>query len=342
MLGDAASSSMSGTHGQRSQSCACCTTDWMWRQPPPHIMTRSYSSAMPTKNPKLRLREVFQVDAAEIIASRVKSKIIHGTKDISASGDEVEVAVRRFLARRFPAAYHVGKGHIIDYTWIDSGEFDVVITDNNTSRNVFQAEDGTEYFPYESVYAIGEVKSAYYRKEKDISKFVGKVSKIKRNFKRAKIEVPNTNSAIYANPLFTFMFFVNSDDLNYAELDQVYTRKHISHLPNIICFLDRGVVVNARFQGNLTPAFLNITPEFNLPKEKLGERVSDNWILMPHEQISNHEWVNLCRFYYILMSHLNSCVLDKPYMTAYLSEALRPDEGAFIGPSPCFDPTDEA
>jgi hypothetical protein len=43
--------------------------------------------------PKLEIIEILKQDVEEILSSRSKSKILHKTKDIDASGDEVENAV---------------------------------------------------------------------------------------------------------------------------------------------------------------------------------------------------------------------------------------------------------
>src|SRR6266550_9409493 len=151
--------------------------------------------------PRLKMEKVLQSDAAEIVAAREKSRLIHGTKNINASGDEVERVVRRILRRKLPQLYHVGHGHIVDSSGSNSPQLDVVLTDNSQSPVLFEAENGTQYFPYEAVYAVGEIKSTYYKAEHPIEAFANTLKTIrntlqrdpvisKNEIKRAHAEIP--------------------------------------------------------------------------------------------------------------------------------------------------------
>ena len=121
--------------------------------------------------PKFELEQVLRGDAADILAAREKARMMHHGKDIRAAGDEVEMAFRKVLARRIASSYYIGHGHIVDQALHTSPQLDTIITDNAGSPVLFQAEDGSEYFPYEGVYAIGEVKSSYERSKQYIHKF---------------------------------------------------------------------------------------------------------------------------------------------------------------------------
>src|SRR2546423_9766552 len=137
---------------------------------------------------KLSLETVLQSEAAEIIAAREKARLVHRTKDIRASGDEVEQTVREVLRRKFSQAYYVGHGHIVDSEWVTSPQLDVIIADNNSTPILFTGATGTEYFPYESVYAIGEVKTSYDRSDKPIHAFTDELKQIKSAMKRESVQ----------------------------------------------------------------------------------------------------------------------------------------------------------
>lgn len=110
---------------------------------------------------KFELERVFRSDAADILAAREKARIMHHGRDIRAAGDEVEIAFRKKLGRKLPSLYYVGHGHIVDEQLHQSSQLDIIIANNAGAPILFQAENGSEYFPYESVYAIGEVKPSY-------------------------------------------------------------------------------------------------------------------------------------------------------------------------------------
>ena len=127
----------------------------------------------------LEFEKVLRADAAEIIAAREKAQIIHRGRDIDAAGDEVEVATRRVIRRKLPNSYYVGHGHIVDSELNQSPQLDVVIADNSAAPILFATENGTEYFPYEAVYAIGEIKSSYSRSRNYVETFADTVSRVK-------------------------------------------------------------------------------------------------------------------------------------------------------------------
>lgn len=138
----------------------------------------------PDALPRLELENVLLADGAEIVAAHGKARLIHRTRDIDVAGDEVEGSVRRVLGRKLPTSYYVGHGHVVDSRLTSRPQMDVVIADNSGSPVLFMAENGTEYFPYEPVYAIGEVKSTYYRRARHIDKFADNVARLRAELQR--------------------------------------------------------------------------------------------------------------------------------------------------------------
>ena len=97
---------------------------------------------------KLELEKCLMTDAAELVAARMKSKIIHGTKDTRAAGDEVEKVVRKSFSRKLPDRFYVGDGHIVDENLVTSPQLDIIISDKQNAPVLFKGENGTKYFTY--------------------------------------------------------------------------------------------------------------------------------------------------------------------------------------------------
>jgi hypothetical protein len=296
--------------------------------------------------PRFELEKFFQSDAAEIVAAREKAVLIHHTRDIDTAGDEVERTVRTVLRRRLPTGYYVGHGHIVDSRLATSADMDVVISDNANSPTLFRAEDGTEYFPYEALYAVGEVKSTYYRQKNYVEKFVQDLDGIRNGLQRERtplrylgpgvrvgsgLSVPGDEERDYRNPLFSFMLFVNSDSFVPEHLTELYEVRPDSELPNVLCFLDKGIVVNA--QVNLDASntaqelgSLNLRPEFN--RDIPG--VSNEWVFLPLGTEENRIGINLCFLYFALLWHLGNCRLMPPDMLAYMNRFFNYSGGRLI------------
>src|SRR5262249_49327370 len=113
----------------------------------------------------------FVDDANELVEARKKAAKLHKNKDIDAAGDEVEIPVREMLEKRLSGKYYVGHGPIVDSRLVTSRQLDVIIADNANTPVLFKAKNGSEYMPYESVYAIGEAKTAYDNSKKPIQAF---------------------------------------------------------------------------------------------------------------------------------------------------------------------------
>lgn len=122
---------------------------------------------------------VFANAAREILNARDMTGHIHASRDIRAAGNEVEVAVRDYLARTLPAKFHVTHGHLIDRVGTVSPQQDIIISDNSLLPTLMRTRDGTEYVPFDSTYAFGEVKSTYRHADKPIQKFSSSIQQIK-------------------------------------------------------------------------------------------------------------------------------------------------------------------
>ncbi|HJQ33142.1 MAG TPA: DUF6602 domain-containing protein [Pyrinomonadaceae bacterium] len=291
---------------------------------------------------KLELAKVLQKDAEEIFAAREKALLIHASRDIDAAGDEVEMAVRKVIRRKLASKYYVGHGHILDAELTTSPQLDVVLADNSGAPILFRAENGTEYFPYESVYAIGEVKSSYYNNKKYVHTFCDTLKRIKANLKREATPLsyvsPDfnlgsvfrvTGKKPYRNPLFSFMLFVRSNDFHPDQLKELYSTLPQSELPNVICLLDKGMVINMHYRLDAAghESFsLNIIPEFN---KAMGTEPS-RWLFLPMGTADERMGAHLGHLIFMLSEHLKYCALMPPKLFTYFNRFFKSSEGGAL------------
>lgn len=252
-----------------------------------------------SKLAKIELEKVLRADVAEILAARTKSKIIHNTKDIDAAGDEVEKAVRKILQLRLPSIYYVGHGHIVDMEWSTSPQLDVVISNNNTTPILFRTENQTEYFPCEAVYALGEIKSTYYKQKKYIEEFTNHIIQM-----REELIGYSGSPGMISSPI-SFMFFVDSNDFHLDQIRELYNSQPASNLPDILCFLDKGILYN-------TKSFINTDDDTLLYDINISndfERVNypTKWIFRTFGAKTNRQSANFGFFSFSLLNALIGC-----------------------------------
>jgi uncharacterized protein DUF6602 len=301
---------------------------------------------MPNKTPKLALAEILRNDADEIIAARKTGRAIYETNDISAAGNQVEEAVRKVLRRKLSQLYYVGHGHIIDWSWKASPQLDVIIADNFGAPSLFKTENETEYFPYESVYAIGEIKTTYYKSQKCIHEFTDKIAKIRSELHReAKQQSDNGWSlsshmdlpeSMYgsSNPLFSFMLFVDSGDFALDDIKELYSKQHYGDLPNVLCFLNKGVL-QFKIEGSwatgeswsFDSVHTRLSHETNLIQHS-GQ--SGHWYFNQFGSEENWHGANLGFLIARLSSFLKRCGLGEPDMYKYWASVFEPRESSRI------------
>lgn len=287
----------------------------------------------------LNLEQIFHQDAQRIIEARNRANVIHATTDIKASGNEVEQEVRDFLKRRMPSNFYVGHGHIVDCELKTSPQCDILISDNSFLPILLRTNDGTEYFQSESLYAIGEVKSSYYKSEKPIEKFCESLKLIKQEMKRENVINTAFNGEIsddtllrdiifqkgnkILNAIYSFMFFVNSENFDFKEFKECKSKYNVEYLPNCIVLLDRGIIYFGGVDENKMTFERN--PEF--PRNDLN-----NWIFSPfgksEKEISpgNH----LGFLYYNLLAHMNASFLEPANLSSYFHTLFVAKKNAII------------
>lgn len=292
---------------------------------------------------KLEIAKVFQHDAQEILAARNKALLLHSTKDIDAAGDELEEVIRRIFRRKMPDLYKVGHGHIVDSKLATSPQFDLIVADNSISPLLFTSENGTQYFTYESVYAIGEIKTTYRRNKNYVSKFIDDIAKVRsgltrentpRNYLTHGISLgDDLDSGVrdkFRNPLFSFMFFGDSGDFKVEDVRHIYEIKPPAELPNIICFLDRGVLINVcvevKDSGKVVMGSVNTCPEldhdFRLTDKK--------WVFVPFGTSEFRLGSNFAMLYFYIIHHVKRCVLMRPNILDYVNHMFVRESGEVV------------
>ncbi len=268
---------------------------------------------------KLDILAIFKSDADDIIKAREKAIQIHGN-DIRAAGDEVEISVRSYFKRMLPPRYYVTHGHLIDISGEVSPQLDIIIADNFNIPSLMTTKDGTEYIPIDSVYAVGEIKSTYYKSEKYIEGFSGVISDIKNRLFHQ--EIPNTaidgikfdtllrDTALakgnrVLNRIFSFMVFVNGGDFTFEDVAPFYISQPKDLLPNVSVLLNLGVIIYGTINEN---GF-----SFNrYPEEEKG--VDADWFFSPflENETGSIEGNHLGYLYYNLLEHLSNSYLEPP------------------------------
>jgi hypothetical protein len=264
-------------------------------------------------------------EGRELVSARLRAQTYHRTKDIRTAGNEVEETVRAILSRHLPAAYAIGHGHVADASLRVSPQLDVIIHDAISTALIAVGADGTGYYPWESVLAVGEVKTTYRRSERPVEAFSDKVQAL-RSLDR---ERPPGNSGLlrlgygagitlpvkwpYFNPLFTFLICLESDEFDAGEFSRVAATLPREARPSLIALLDRGIVAHVTRPAPGTIDF-DWWPEFPADTPAANPPV---WEAVGFPPDRSHASA-LGTLYLGLITHLTWAAVRSPDMTRYL------------------------
>lgn len=286
---------------------------------------------MTDKNAMFDVSAVFAKDASEILAARNIAGHIHASRDIRAAGNEVEIAIRDYLARTLPAKFHVSHGHLIDCVGMVSPQQDIIISDNTLLPSLMRARDGTEYVPFDSTFAFGEIKSTYRDAEEQIQKFCSSLERIKSGMVRPDLlntahggeikgdtllfDMVHASPNRIQNPLFTFMVFVDKGDFNCEKMKGFFAATPDAYLPNIIVFLNAGVVIAAELSEKGFSA--NRYPELH------PERGTTRYFSPIHGSAgSTLEGNHLAYLYYVIILHLAESRIENSFSAKYFEKSF--------------------
>ncbi|MFI5218881.1 MAG: DUF6602 domain-containing protein [Bacteroidia bacterium] len=297
-------------------------------------------------SPLFELNNILRLEAEGLIAAREKAIAIHHTNDIDAAGDEVEQSVRNLIRKKLPLDYYIGHGHIVDEKLNYNGQYDIVIADNSGSPILFKAENGTEYFPFESLYAVGEVKSTYDSSKKQIQKFINKTKELQNNLSRkfagpnyiskdielnfrAPLSLSSDDKRHYQNHIFKFIFIIDGGDFKPKQLSDIYNNENDKHLPNLVCILNRGIIVKSIInsglgQNQMGP--IELFPEF-IASEKA---TNFKWTFLELGKETDLAAAHLAFVFFALNHHLRSCLVLRPDLLTYFKNLFILNRGQII------------
>ena len=272
---------------------------------------------------QLHLRELFELDAIDILSARKKGQVIGRTNDLNQSGISVENALRQILQSRLPGAYHIGHGHVVDKTLSSCGQFDVIVADTFANPRLLQTEGDSEYLPVEAVYAVGEIKSQYYKKENPFEKFskhLQDLHQLQRAEAAYNFFLPSGRGrgVLYQgetsdlrpnkNPFFSFMFFAESGDFKLNHLNEIYKTTERIHLPSVVCFLDSGIIAYGQFAAGVevTNSFHYTPSNGDIYDQANG--TTSRWVYHFNNGSFKHG-THLGWLYFLLASHLHYSTL---------------------------------
>jgi hypothetical protein len=277
-------------------------------------------------NYKLDVLGFFQADAADLIAARTRSQIIHRGGNIRSAGDEVETSVRGFFKRRLPSSYSVHHGHFLDKSLNLSRQCDIIIANKSNFPVLFRGEDGLEYLPYESVYAYGEVKSSL--ENKHLDEFISHQEHVLTKLSREDVpdgyidSIRQEGDHLVYEPwsergdLFRFLVGVTSDSFDVDRALRTLCSANPKFAPNMICLIDQGMISSARAimpEGGVVTEFIH--PQKKRPTENLGE--IDGWVFSKPEN-DYKEGATLFYAYTRILEHLKNNVLQQTNYIEYM------------------------
>lgn len=276
------------------------------------------------KTSQLDIPAIFASDATDLLKARETAIRIHGT-DIRAAGNEVEETVRSYFRRMLPNKYYVTHGHIVDFAANVSPQLDIIITDNLALPSLMTTKDGTEYIPIESVYAIGEIKSTYYKSHKYIEALSDIVRSMRTEMQRE--DIPNTayggitpwtnirdatlgRGNRILNQLFSFLLCLNSGDFRFDDVLDVFRDRELAHLPNLTVLLDKGVV----HRGSVANDGVSVNRYPEWPDDD-----DEQWLFCPYHglEVGTLEGNHLGLLYFSVIEHLNNSLVEPAPLWKY-------------------------
>ena len=257
-------------------------------------------------------------------AAREKALLLHPS-DINAAGNEVEDAVRAYFRRVLPQPFYVTSGHLIDSKHQLSSQIDVIIADASNLPSLYTARDGTEYIPITSVYAIGEVKSTYYKSKRyfaQMKKALANIQEMDRPLVKNTAwggelrrdttiqDVVRGSNNRFLNHLFSFLFCVDAGDFAFEDVTAHLQSTDPSLVPNVTVLLDRGMMMRSQLKADGSLRYHRYPTEAPPPKYDwmFGESVN--------------EGSNLAVLYGMLINHLTNSHLEPANAYPYTDKLL--------------------
>lgn len=263
---------------------------------------------------ELKFEQIIENIIGDINEAKRKSSAIHSAGNIKASGDEVEELIREKIGLFLPERYLVKQGHIVNAEGKVSPQFDIIIFDRLNTPKFFEAQNNTVFYPIESVLAIAEIKKTL--RPKDILEFGKKIKFLKEDMKRKLIPNSvfggslNRNSTFsdvvnmrtdrkYKNPLFSFIFAIDVEEIDLLEIDDDY-----KFIPNDIYILNDSMFFAGKIEGN------KIVYQLEDENDEIESII----------HIKKSGVLCLATLFNQLIDHLNKCYIEPFGVSAYMTD----------------------
>jgi hypothetical protein len=261
---------------------------------------------------ELKFREIIETIIDEINEAKRTSGKIHSAGNIKASGDEVEHLILEKISLFLPERYLVKQGHIVNSAGKISNQFDIIIFDRLNTPKFFESKNKTVFYPIESVLAVGEIKKTL--RKNDLIEFGKKIKYLKVDMNRKLIEntafgvgkklnatfsdlVKMRSDKKYKNPLFSFMFAIDEENMHEILIDDNY-----KYAPNDVYVLNYGYLIYGELENN--KIITKIEDEYP---------VMDKWIEIKKPGVDC-----LAMMFNQLINHLNSCYIEPFSISNYM------------------------
>lgn len=263
---------------------------------------------------KFELSNVYKTYVDQILLSSSISNFLLDSTNIDSAGEQIEGTLRILLTNLLPERIKVSHGYIVDKSLKISYQQDVLLAESFFTKSLIKSLDSTEFYPYEAIFACGEVKKTWSNSKLDAA-----MKSIKRN-KQELIRYPipadvmatgssfvkvsdSLTSNSHRNPLFAFTFSIDFDSTyNEKKIIDVYNNPdNIKILPNISVILKQGIIVLVDMDKLAKDEFsIKLYPEF------VSEQDNCKWVflrLKPEQ--------NLAYLIFMLTQHVNDSILEK-------------------------------
>ena len=276
------------------------------------------------------LARAFARDAALLRLARESAMLIHPT-DVRAAGNEVEKAVRDYFRRILPPRYYITSGHLIDFDQRVSPQIDIIIADAFNLPSLYTTQDGTEYVPTTSAFAIGEVKSTYYKSKayfQEFGKSLARIATMHRplnentafggelNENTTLLDMVRGSKNNVLNHLFSFLFCVDAGDFSFKDVASHFNSTDLALLPNITVLLNEGALTRMRINEAGEGKYHKYPTEAPSPEY--------DWIFAESmdSEGGSKEGSNLALLYGMLVDHLSNSHLEPADAYAYTAELV--------------------
>jgi len=287
---------------------------------------------------------MFQSDAIDLLNARQKARQAHAQGSIRDAGDEVEIMARELLKKRYTGSAYATHGHIVDSDWKVSPQLDFIICDPIMFPVWNVRKSGAENILFDSVYAVGEIKSSFYKTngKHPIVAFGETLKSLKSDFVREKtnsfdrlginvtggLELTSKNTDPFRNPLYSFMLFVDSSGIDMGELRTIYQQTFLEYLPSAVCFLDRGCLVSCTIAsppqgGSPQLSGISVIPEFDVlaltkANNTGGSNIECKWVLTVPADKERLAGANLMLLHALKLSAIRRIILKPSDITTRL------------------------